>query len=169
MGALTTQSANLVRQKAYNFVYGKGTTTEPISPYHFYAIKAFFLHWAANKGNLDLQFLPYGDADVTTTDTVYQPITAGACTLYMFFGTARRTSSTTAAFMEITDASDDIDTATTTIATVRINKKFQQFLLVYPDGFPIATAINIGSTTAATGATASTATDGCDGFVIVGT
>jgi hypothetical protein len=168
MGALTTESAGRVRQKAYEAVYGGIKTGAVTSPFHFYALKALFLHLAANKGNIDLQYLPYGDGDVTTTDTGFQPITSGACTLYAWFGRSRRASGTTAAFMEITDASDDFDTSTTTITTQLINATKQSFFIAWPDGFPIATALNVGSTTAVGGATISTAGQACDGFVIVG-
>lgn len=168
MAGFVADSGNHVRQKAYNAVYGTGTgtTTDSVSPYHFYAIKAFFLHMAANKGNPDLQFLPYSAEDITT-DTGAQPIAAGACTLYVWFVKARRTSGTTASFQAIHDAATNGAT-TTTIATQLINATGQQELMVWPNGMPIATEIVISAATAVGGATESTAANAADGFVIIG-
>lgn len=173
MAGVVTQSAGLVRQKAYNAVYGGGTraaldgVVRPIqSPYSFYAIKSFFLHWAANKGNLDLQFIPYTDAQQTTANG-YQPLAAGAATVYVWYMIAHRTTGTTAAFQELVDDADD-NTSTTVITAQRINAAGQEAIFVWPNGFPFATEITITSVTAIGGGTSSTATHGTDGFLIVG-
>jgi len=173
MAGVVTQNANLVRQKAYNAVYGTGLgvgtapfTGNTVSPYHFYAIKQFFIHMAMNKGNPDLQFIPYAAED-STTNLGYLPLGAGAATLYVWFGKARRTSGTTAAFEAIHDAATNAAT-TTTIVTQRLNAAGQQFLFVWPDGFPIGTELVVSSADAVGGATESTAANSSDGFVIVG-
>lgn len=168
---LTLQSAGLVRQKAYNAVYGSGTgtTTNTVSPYHFYAIKSFFLYWAANKGNLDLQFIPY-TAEQATTNAGYNP-DIGPSTLYVWFAKARRTSGTTAAFETLLDgaSSGDSDAVTTQISVNRIRATGDQFITVWPTGFALATDLTIASTTTLGGATESSAANSSDGFVIVGT
>lgn len=165
--ALSTQSANLVRQKAYNAVYGTGTgtSTNSVSPYHFYAVKALFLHLATNKGNPDLQFVPYSITQATTnggTDLI-----GAACTLYAWFGKAARTSGTTASFQAIHDAADNSAT-TTTVWTAKINATGQTFFFVEPNGRAIATGLTISAATAVGGATESTDTDSTNGFIIVG-
>lgn len=168
--ALATQNANLVRQKAYNAVYGTGTgtSTDSVSPYHFYAVKAFFLHMAINKGNPDLQFIPY-TAEQATTNGGYSP-DIDAANVYAWFGKARRTSGTTAAFETLLDGttSGDSDAVTTQITVQRIRLTGQQFFFVWPNGFAIATDLTIASTTTLGGATESTAANSTDGFVIVG-
>lgn len=170
--ALSLQSAGLVRQKAYNAVYGSGTgtATDSVSPYHFYAIKALFLHVAANLGNPDLQFVPYAAEDaVTSTDGVTLADTA--CTLYAWFEKARRTTGTTAAFEWLYNGAaggGDSDPVGDEIAVQRFNATGQQFLLVHPNGFPIPTALSVVSTTAIDGTTESTAANAGDGFVIIG-
>jgi hypothetical protein len=169
MAGVVLVNANLVRQKAYNAVYGTGkivATLNSVSPYHFYAVKSFFLHMAANKGNPDLQFIPYAAEDIIANNG-YQPIAAGAATLYMWFMKARRTSGTTASFQAIHDAADNSAT-TTTLTTQLINKTGQSAIFVWPDGFPVATEITISAATAVGGATESTAADATDGFLIVG-
>jgi hypothetical protein len=165
--ALVTQSAGLVRQKAYNAVYGAGTgtVTNSVSPYHFYAIKALFLFLAANKGNPDLQFIPYSTAQATVnlgTDLV-----GAACTLYAWFGKGARTSGTTASFQALHDAASNAAT-TTTVDTVLVDAVGAQFLIVHPNGKAITTGLTISAATAVGGATESTATDATTGFVIVG-
>lgn len=173
--ALATQNANLVRQKAYNAVYGTGVgvgtspfASDSVSPYHFYAVKALFLHLAANKGNPDLQFIPY-TAEQATTNAGYSP-DVDAHTLYAWFGKARRTSGTTAAFETLLDgtAGADSDAVTTQITAQRIRLTGQQFFFVWPNGFIMATDLVITSTTTLGGATESTAANSTDGFVIIG-
>jgi len=165
--ALTTQNANLVRQKAYNAVYGTGTgtSTDSVSPYHFYAVKAFFLHMAANKNNPDLQFAAYTAEQATTN--LGTSLIGGACTLYAWYGKARRTSGTTAAFEAIHDAADNSAT-TTTVDTAKIKATGEQFFIVHPNGAVIATDVVISSATTVGGATESSAANSTDGFIIVG-
>lgn len=165
--ALTTQNANLVRQKAYNAVYSPlgSATTIGSSPFHFYAIKQFFLHLAINKGNPDLMFNAYSTASATTnggTDLV-----GAASTLYLWYGKAARTSGTTASFQAIHDASDNSAT-TTTVWTALINATGQSFLFCDPNGRALATGCTISAATAVGGATESSATDATNGFIIVG-
>lgn len=165
--ALSTTNANIARQKAYNAVYatGTGTSTNTVSPYHFYAIKAFFLFWAANKGNLDLQFIPYTAEDATTDGGVDK--VGAASTLYVWYGKARRTTGTTASFQAIHDAATNGAT-TTTVVTALVKATGNQFLVVEPNGIALATGCTISAATAVGGATESTAADASDGFIIVG-
>lgn len=163
--AVSTQSAQLVRQKAYAATYGfgTGTSTDNVSPYHFYAIKQFFLHWAINKGNPDLEFLPFDTADTTVnggTDLV-----GAACTLYVWHERGARTSGTTAAYEAIHDAADN------TSGGVIANKfaaTGDQFTMVWPNGFALATGLTVSSATSAFGTTESTASNSGTGFVIIG-
>jgi hypothetical protein len=174
MAALSTQSAGLVRQKAYNAVYGTGTGTssDSVSPYHFYAVKALFLHLAANKGNPDLQFLPYAAEDAVV-DGGGTTLVTGALTLYAWFGKARRTSGTTASYEALYDISNtgatgDSDIIGDDITVQKIKATGQQFFCVHPDGWAVATGLAVNSTTAIDGATQSSAANSTDGFVIVG-
>lgn len=165
--ALTTQSAGLVRQKAYNAVYGTGTgtATNTVSPYHFYAVKALFLHLAANKGNPDLQFAAYSAEQAVTaggTDLI-----GGAATLYAWFAKARRTSGTTSSWQELIDAAAN-STDASLIAATRFKATGDQFLQVFPNGIAFATAVTIAAVTIASGSVESSAADASDGFIIVG-
>jgi hypothetical protein len=163
--ALVTQSAGLVRQKAYNAVYGGGKTASKISPFHFYAIKAFFIHMAMNKQNPDLQFLPFTSEQAVTNLGV--DLVGAASTLYYIFAVGRRTSGTTAAFLSLNDAADNSAT-TATVFTSRFNASGQSVQVCYPDGLALATGAAISAATTVGGPTESSAADGADGFVIVG-
>jgi hypothetical protein len=169
--AKATQNANLVRQKAYNAVYGAGTgtTSDSISPGHFYGVKAFFLHMAANKGNPDLQFIPFGSAG--TNNAVVEGV-SGAATLYALF--AFKTSTTTASYVKVSDDATSIVADSPVILKLGAS---ESVLSVYPDGKAFATGVIVSSTTSYNGTNNST-TDGngnaavnadrAKGFVIVG-
>lgn len=158
--AFTAQSAGLVRQKAYNAVYGTAT-----SPFHFYAVKMFFLHMAANKGNPDLQFRAYSTAEAIVNNGT--DLIGGACTLYAWYGKAARTTGTTDSFQALHDATTNGAT-TTTVWTAKINLTGQSFFIAEPNGRAIATGLTISAATAVGGATESAAADATTGFVIVG-
>ena len=57
--ALSTESANLVRQK---------TRMYTLNPAVFYSLKAFFLYHATHNGNADLQFVPFDATSATAAD-----------------------------------------------------------------------------------------------------
>lgn len=164
--ALVTQSAGLVRQKAYASVYGNGTTTNPNSPYNFYAMKSLFLHLAANKSNPDL-FYKNIDGTLNASDggnTVSQILVDAACTLYAVFlrkiGTVETifkgsNSATTAA----TDGTQDLAFALTAAGTE---------VIVYPDGRALSSGLTVTENTARTTATQTLKVNRIDGFVIVG-
>lgn len=166
--ALTLESAGRVRQKAYNAVYasGTGTTTNTVSPYHFYAIKSLFLHLAGNKNNPDLQFAPYTAEQAVTAGGT--SLIGGACTLYAWYAKGRRTSGTTASWQEIIDAAAN-STDASVIASNRFKLTGDQFLQVYPNGIALATDVLIAAVTISSGSVESSAADASDGFVIVGT
>lgn len=164
--ALVTQSAGLVRQKAYNAVYGNGTTTLPNSPFNFYAVKALFLHLAANKGNPDL-FYKNIDGLVNSSDggnTVSQILVDAACTLYAVFLRKRGATETILkasnnASTAATDGTQDLAFALTVAGTE---------LIVYPDGRALSTGLTVTEDTTRTGSTLTLAANRIDGFVLVG-
>jgi hypothetical protein len=164
--ALVLESAGKVRQKAYNAVYGNGTTTLPNSPFNFYAMKALFLHLAANKGNPDL-FYKNIDGAYSSSDggnTASQVLVDAALTLYAVFLRKRGSTetivkgsanSTTAG----TNGTQDLAFALTAAGSV---------LIVYPNGRAIASGLTITENTTRTGSTLTLLADRVDGFVIVG-
>lgn len=170
--ALVTESAGRVRQKATNFVFGggTGTATNSISPYHYYGIKALFLHIAANKGNPDLQYVPYTAEQTVVNSSLGFAPDVDAVTMYAWFGKGRRTSGTTASFLNLYDATvgGDTDVETTALTVEVLNITGQQFLFVWPNGKLFATDIVLQATTTIEGGTESAAADSADGFFIIG-
>lgn len=161
----TTESAGRVRQKAYYAVYGNGTSTVPNSPFNFYALKAFFLHLAANKGNPDLRYVNI-DGLVGTSDggnTASQALVDGPCTLYAVFmkktgATETILKATNHASTATTDGTQDLAFALTVAGT--------EFVF-YPDGRAYATGFTITTNTTRTGSTLALKANRIDGFIIV--
>ena len=163
--ALATQSAGLVRQKAYQAVYGNGTTTVPNSPLNFYAMKQLFLHLAMNKGNPDLQYFNI-DGAYNSSDggnNVSQVFVAGACTLYAIFLKKRGTVET------IFKASNNATTAATdgtqsiALALTAAGTSFT----VFPDGQALSTGLTVTEDTTRTTSTLTLLANRIDGFIIV--
>ena len=163
--ALATQNANLVRQKAFHFTNNGGSAAASSHAEIWRELKAFFMHLAVNKGNPDLQFIPFTAAQVTTA-AGYNP-DVDACTLYAIYLRGRRTTGTTAAFFSVHDAATDAAT-TTTVWTFKFNVTGQEYFASSPDGHVIATDITLGTATTVGGTTDSAEADAADGFVIIG-
>lgn len=165
--AVTTESAGRVRQKAYSTVYASatGTTSDPISPFNFYALKDFFLHMAANKGNPDLQYVNV-DGVYSSSDggnNASQVLVNGACTLYVVF--LKKVGATESIFKWTNHAS----TATTdgTQDGAIAQTAAGSLLEVYPDGRALSTGLTATETTTRTGSTLTLKANRQDGFVIV--
>lgn len=159
------ESAGRVRQKAYMAVYGNGTTTIPNSPFNFYALKAFFLHLAANKGNPDLRYVNI-DGLVNSSDggnTADQILVDGPCTLFAVFLKKRGTvetifKGTNHASTAGTNGTQDLAFALTAAGT--------EFVF-YPDGRALSIGLTVTEDTTRTGSTLTLAANRVDGFVIV--
>ncbi len=157
--ALVTENANLVRQKTKIALASAHPAIQEI-------FKDLLLYLATQGKNIDLQFIPFSEAQSIVnlgTDLV-----GAACTLYgVYVTTAPTRSSTTAAFFAVHDAADNSAT-TTTIVTARLKALNQVYTQVAPKGIALATGLTVSCATAVGGATESTTPDGAQGFVIVG-
>jgi hypothetical protein len=163
--AVSVESAGRVRQKAYNFIQqSTGTSTASVNPYHFYALKAFFLHWAANKNNADLQYLPYTAEQAIAAGGT--DLAGGAATVYVWFAKGRRTSGTTSSWQELVDAAAN-STDASVMASIRFKAAGDQFIQVFPAGLAFATAVTVAAVTIASGSVESSAADASDGFLLV--
>lgn len=159
MSALTTQNANLVRQKLYNAssaLSGSVTRSSEV----FYAIKALFLHLSANKNNpdLELKVLTSG-ANSTLVDS--------ACTLYAVI--AKKGTNATASYLKVSNHATQVQADSDIILKSAVAG--EELVLMYPNGLAFSTGIAAGSYTGYDGANAttpSTATHNFYGFLIVG-
>lgn len=161
----TTQSAGLVRQKAYAAVYGNGTTALPNSPFNFYAVKAFFLHLAANKGNPDLRYVNI-DGAFSSSDggnNASQVLVDGPCTLYAVWLRKRGATETIVkisnnATTAATDGSQDLAFALTAAGT--------EFIF-YPDGRAESAGLTLTENTLRLTGVLTLLANRVDGFIIV--
>lgn len=164
--ALVTANANIARQKAYNFVYAASPAAASDSPFNFYAVKALFLHLAANKGNPDLFFKAI-DGNVGASDggnTASQVLVDAACTLYAVFLRKKGSTETILkgsnnATTAGTDGTQDLAFALTVAGTE---------VVVYPDGRALSAGLTVTTNTTRTGSVLTLLANRIDGFVIVG-
>ena len=156
--AVVLQSGNLVWEKVKKATANAG----PEVRLAFKALRDFLV---SQKGNPDLQFVAYS-AEQAATDHGTVLIDA-ACTLYGWYGKARRTSATTVAFQALHAAATN-DATTTTVVTALINATGQRFSHITGQGRSIATSLTVASADAVGGSTETTAALASDGFVIIG-
>ena len=160
--ALTLESANKVRQKTRMITRDPGV---------FYALKAFFLDWAANHGNADLQLITFSDSSTSTdldaanVNTGYSPIGGVACKVYVLYAKNAGTGDGTDSYISLHNATDN---ASANLITAPIQDDNDAFLFVSKSGVSFATDLTISAATTAGGATESTAGNGANGFVIIG-
>lgn len=153
--ALTLESAGKVRQK---------TRAITRNPAVFYSLKAFFLYWATNKNNADLQILPFSAADIVQATGV-SPIGGVTSTVYVLYAKNAGAGDGTDSFISLHNATDN---ASAPLVTAVIQDDDDIIYHLYPEGIVFATDLTISGATAAGGATESAEANAADGFVIVG-
>ncbi len=155
---MANESANLVRQK---------TRMATRTPGVFYALKALFLHLAANKGNPDLTYKNidgYTNAsDGTNSDD--NVIAAAATTLYAIY--LKKGTGSTANYFKLTNhATTGQTNGTSSDLDYTITTASEENLFLFPNGHTMSAGITISQNTASNGATNSLLVDCCSGFVI---
>ena len=154
--ALTLESAGKVRQK---------TRMYTLNPLVFQTLKAFFLYWATNKNNADLQLIPF-DSTLICTDTGYSPIGNVTSTVYFVYAKNAGSGDGTDSYIRIYNETANT-TNTNAFITGLISDDNDTFMFVSPTGVVYGTDLTISADTGTDG-TESTATNAADGFVIVG-
>lgn len=155
--ALSTQSANLVRQKTYMINRNPGI---------FYALKGLFLHLASNKGNPDLQLVNV-DGGATASDggnTANQVVANVACTLYAIY---LKKAGATATWFKATDNATTATTNGGQDVSLVVTLKAEELLLQYPTGHSMVNGITITENTSATGSTLNVLANRIDGYIIL--
>lgn len=162
--SLSTQSAGIVRGKAFNAV-ANGRTSNPTSPVIFHALKALFLHLSMNKGNPDLAWAPF--VSTTVDDAGGQVLIDAACTLYAVYG--KKANTATDVYLVIfDDATDDAGAGTDGRVVLPFLTASGEGFYINPDGISMPSGVVAKAYTDFDGTTDSTASDCPDGFVIVG-
>jgi len=162
MAAFTYESAGRVRQKAFNAVHTQETGTATASSAGvFYALKALFLHLAANKGNPDLQFLPFSETECDAAGGTV--IGTGAAKVYAVY-IKKVSAATDNTFFLYDDATND-GTAGDAKIGLDLAALEEVAFAMYPNGLAIADGIVVTQYSDGIGAT--DGSDGGDGFVII--
>lgn len=125
------------------------------------ALRALYEHLESYPG-IKLLYIPFttsGAADVVLSDS--------PCKIYAIMF-KKRTGSTTASWLKFEDGTSvtlEADWGFKLNATAAATKAQ---CVIFPDGMPVATALECASHTAVDGTTDSQAADSVDGFVILG-
>lgn len=151
--ALSLENANKVRQKTRGITLNAGV---------FYALKALFLHLAANKGNPDLQFIPFTE---TQADVAGGTVLAdAACKVYFVYVKKENSATRNICFL-YDDATNDTTAADARIG-LDLNAANEVAFACYPDGNAFGTGVVVTQYSDGVGAT--DGSNGGSGFVIVG-
>jgi hypothetical protein len=133
----------------------------------YQGLKAFFLHWAANKGSPDLQFVVI-DGNINASDggnTANQVLVDAAAKLYVLY---LKKSGSTVTWFKGTDHATTAQTNGTADLTQQLTTSGQEQMYIYPNGHALANGLTVTENTSATGSTLTLAANKIDGFVIVG-
>ena len=159
--ALAVENANLVRQKVKSALMN----ASPVAQAAFDSLQRYL---ASQKGNPDLEFVPFNDAQLTTA-TGYSPIGA-ACSLYGVYFIKNGTSGTgtaTDSWLTIANDASNVTDATKFVA-LHTSASTDEVFAVYPKKIAFGTDITISGETSAQDGTESTAGDSGSGFLILG-
>lgn len=155
--ALSTESANLVWQKAFVALQSLGAKPSIVD-----SLRRLKEKLATVNANPDLQFVTMADI---TGDTV---IADAACKLYAIF--VKKQATATDAYFKTNDHATTCGAANGASMTdcVWLPDSGDQHLFVFPNGRAQANGITVASQTTAPGNTDNTSGDGPNGFVILG-
>ena len=159
--AVTLQDSNLVWQSVK-------AALANANPAVVEAFRALKIYLATQKGNPDLQFIPFSDADITQA-TGYSPV-AAACTVYGVYLAKTGTSgagTATDSWLTVGNAATNTVDATKFIALMT-SFDGQEVFGIYPHGLAFGTDLTISGETSAQDGTESTAGDSGNGFVLIG-
>lgn len=159
--ALSLENGNLAWQKVKIAL----ANANPAAQAQFAALKAYL---AQQKGNPNLQFIPFGDADLVQA-TGYSPIGAVTSTVYgVYFrknGTGVGTG--TDSWLTVGNASTNTVDATKFIALMTQSAD-DEVAAIYPDGLIFGTDLTLTGETSAQDGTESTSGDSGSGFILIG-
>lgn len=160
--ALTVESAGRVRQKCYAFSRNNLV---------YQSLKALFLHLATQKGNPDLQYVPF--TGTTIDDATGQVLCTDPCTLWAVYARKgsldmRTAGTATDSYLVIfDDATDDAGAGTDGRLVLPLLVASEEAFWASPDGLILAAGCVAKAYTDFDGTTDSSAGDAPNGFVII--
>lgn len=153
--ALVLESAGRVRQK---------TRMQARTAAAQYALKAWFMYHATNKGNADLQLVNVGDADITGADG--HPLADAPCVVYVVY--IKKGTTATDAYFKLFDSATVDTTATEGRLVIPLLEAGEDQIMIFPNGLTMAAGVTGAAHTTYAAAVDSTALDAGDGFIIIG-
>ena len=170
MAATSFQDQNLVWQKVFQALAGQAQSgvSGAANPASHNAFRALKLQMATQKGNPQLQFFPFGEADVDAATGFAGP--TGAFTLYGAWGKKSGTG-TTKAFLEFRNGISGGAAASGVLVSMRFSGPGDEAEYISPSGLPFGqtTGSLVFSVTAINGTTATTGdSDSQHGFLVIG-
>ena len=170
MAATAFQDQNLVWQKVFQALSGQAQSgvSGAVNPASHNAFRALKLQMATQKGNPQLQFFPFGEADVDAATGFAGP--TGAFTLYGAWGKKSGTG-TTVAFLELRNGISGQTGASGVLVSMKFSGPSDENLFISPSGLPFGqtTGSLVFSVTAINGTTATTADNNSQhGFLVIG-
>lgn len=159
--AVSTQAGNLAWQKVKHALVNANPSVQE-------AFRTLKVYLATQKGNPDLQFIPFADADLVQA-TGYSPVGA-ACTVYgVYFikdGTDG-TGNTTAMWLTVANEATNTTLALNLIA-LHTAIASQELFAVYPHGKAYGTDLTISAQDASLNGTEVASGAAGSGFVLIG-
>ena len=170
MAATSFQDQNLVWQKVFQALAGQAQSgvSGAANPASLNAFRALKLQMATQKGNPQLQFVPYGEADIDAATGYAGP--TGAFTLYGAWAKKSGTG-TTLAFNELRNGISGGTGASGVLVSMRFSGPGDENVFISPSGLPFSqtTGSLIFSVTAINGTTATTTdANSQHGFLVIG-
>jgi hypothetical protein len=155
--ALALESPSLVQRKAFTFAKG---------PLCHKALDGFFKWWAANRGNADLELVPYTGTSIEGASGE-DMAKDGAFRVYAFYGKKTDTAEDVYVYF-FDDASNDAGGGTDGRGQLVFLEAKAEAIALYPQGIPMATGLVVKAYTDFDGTTDTTAGAAPNGFVIIG-
>lgn len=160
--ALSLENGQNVWRKVDQFLasHDSGTAT-PSAVGAFRALKEWLV---TQKGNPQLQFIPFSAADIVT-NTGYSPIGAVASQVYGLYAKNTGGSDGTDSFIALHNATDNASAA---LFAAVIQDDNDEVVYTNAQGLAFGTDLTISAATTIGGSTESAEADAADGFVVVG-
>jgi hypothetical protein len=127
-------------------------------------LRALKAHLSQVKGNPDLQFIPFTEADCDAAGGT--AILTGACKLYAVF-VKKEDEGTDNLFLVYDDATNDTTDANA-VAALSLKDAKHEVVAAYPNGLSMATGILVTQYTSASGLGKADGSNGGNGFVLIG-
>ena len=152
--ALSLENANLVRQKTKIALAG----ADPVAQDAFMSLLSYY---ATQKGNPDLQFVPFSEANADAAGGT--AIVDAACQIIGIY--VKKTSAATDNYLKLYDDATDDTTAGDQIVAIPLLHLTEEAWEIHVKGLTMGTGVVVTQHTTSIGVT--DGSDGGDGFIII--